>query len=659
MHHQPLARHIQELQRQVASLHRQMSAAHARQASALAALFATIGTALEKLRQIETSQSSQADRSSTHEHLGRTTGNGHVRAALPAVDSQPYVVGLERTAALTESEQARRYQPQIMQIITDNATAGLFMMDAQGRCTFMNPAAEQITGYTFAEIEGQILHDMIHHTHPDGTPYPMAECPIDRALPQNNQMRAHEDVFVRKDGTFFPVSCAASPIIKNGVPVGTVIEVRDITVRKRAEEERTRLFEAEQRAVRKAQQQAQQLRGLTAASIAVNVALSVTDVLQLITEQSRQLIGAHQAVSSLTVNEDWAQAITTISLSDKYAAWHDYHAPTNGSGIYAEVCRTNVPLRLTQAELVAHPAWRGFGAEAHAHPPLRGWLAVPLIGRDGRNMGVLQLSDKYEGDFTPEDESILVQLAQMASVALENARLYTAAQDAIHARNEFLSVASHELNTPITSLRGYAQLLIRQIDKGGEINMERMQRALRSIDQQSTKLVELINQLLDISRIESGRLILKCQPSDVAQLAREIAASLQATTRQHDLIVEAPTPIIATIDPLRLEQVLTNLIGNAIKYSPAGGPVVIGVAQPAPDAIEISVTDRGIGVSPEHRAHIFDRFYQAHGAGHFGGMGLGLFISQQIVTLHGGQMLVEFPPEGGTRFVIKLTAPGS
>lgn len=113
-----------------------------------------------------------------------------------------------------------------------------------------------------------------------------------------------------------------------------------------------------------------------------------------------------------------------------------YDVPPDGSGIYAEACRTNRPIRLTQAELESHPLWRGFGAHAAEHPPLRGWLAAPFVGRDGRNIGLLQLSDKYEDEFTPEDEAILVQLAQMASVAIENARLYREAQEAAREANE-------------------------------------------------------------------------------------------------------------------------------------------------------------------------------------------------------------------------------
>jgi signal transduction histidine kinase len=137
------------------------------------------------------------------------------------------------------------------------------------------------------------------------------------------------------------------------------------------------------------------------------------------TEQARHIIGAHQAVSSLTVDKRSSQTVISVSLSDKYAAWRNYDEVPNGSGIYRLVCEVNRPMRLTQRELEAHPAWRGFGASAAQHPPMRGWLAVPLIGGTGRNLGLIQLSDKYEGDFTEEDAEILGQLARLASVAIE------------------------------------------------------------------------------------------------------------------------------------------------------------------------------------------------------------------------------------------------
>ncbi len=129
-----------------------------------------------------------------------------------------------------------RRSNRLKQTITDNATSALFIMDKNGYCTFMNPAAEEMTGYTFEEISQKPLHYMVHHTRPDGTHYPIEECPLDAALPTNNDLRAHEDVFVRKDGTFFNVTCAARPIMEKGVPRITIIEVRDITDEKQAQQ---------------------------------------------------------------------------------------------------------------------------------------------------------------------------------------------------------------------------------------------------------------------------------------------------------------------------------------------------------------------------------------------------------------------------------------
>src|SRR6476661_4091510 len=125
----------------------------------------------------------------------------------------------------------------LIKTITDNATAALLMMNKSGFCTFMNPAAEQMFGYSFEEISAKPLHYMIHHHRPDGSDYPLEECPLDRALPQNFEMRAHKDLFFRKDGSSFPVLCAASPIFENGEPVSTVIEVRDITEQQKYEAE--------------------------------------------------------------------------------------------------------------------------------------------------------------------------------------------------------------------------------------------------------------------------------------------------------------------------------------------------------------------------------------------------------------------------------------
>ncbi|WP_445526579.1 SpoIIE family protein phosphatase [Streptomyces cyslabdanicus] len=186
--------------------------------------------------------------------------------------------------------------------------------------------------------------------------------------------------------------------------------------------ERDRLYERAAAAAVAEHRRSRQLQDLARASLRINAAPSLEYALQTVTEEARALVGTHQSVTSMTRNLRWAQAINAVSLSDKYSEYRFFDAPPVGEGIYVLVCRDNQPMRMTQEELEAHPAWRGFGAYAPVHPPMRGWLAVPLIATDGRNLGLIQLSDKEDGgEFTPDDEAILVQLAQLASASIEKA----------------------------------------------------------------------------------------------------------------------------------------------------------------------------------------------------------------------------------------------
>lgn len=228
-------------------------------------------------------------------------------------------------------------------------------------------------------------------------------------------------------------------------------------------------------------------------------------------------------------------------------------------------------------------------------------------------------------------------------------------QAAVRTRDEFLSVAAHELKTPVTSLLLAAQLLTRRLSQGTP-RSDDLRQPVSMISQQARKLARMIDQLLDISRLEAGRMALECAPVDLAQLIEETVAGPRLRSGRHQIVVEAPEPVQAIVDPLRIEQVLANLLDNAIKYSPDGGRITVALIPPTGGLVRISVRDPGLGIAPEHRAGIFDRFYQAHSASRQSGMGLGLYISQQIAELHGGRITVEFPPEGGSIFHLHLPA---
>lgn len=285
---------------------------------------------------------------------------------------------------------------------------------------------------------------------------------------------------------------------------------------------------------------------------------------------------------------------------------------------------------------------------------ISGLVAVPLRAW-GRLLGVLVVWREARGHaYTRRDESLLEDLADRAALAIDNARHYYDARNAIRVRDEFLSVAAHELKTPLTSLRATAQLELRRLERDGGLDPARVKRGYQIIDQQSAKLARLTGQLLDVSRLELGKLELETDDVDVASLIRDMVDEARGRAERHCLAYAGPERLDMVADPVRLEQVVANLIDNAIKYSPNGGDIVVEVALVGDDQVRISVTDSGVGIAPEHREHIFDRFYQAHVERHYTGLGLGLYVCREIIERHGGTISAEFPEAGGTQFVVWL-----
>ena len=232
------------------------------------------------------------------------------------------------------------------------------------------------------------------------------------------------------------------------------------------------------------------------------------------------------------------------------------------------------------------------------------------------------------------------------------------AEAGIRLRDEFLGVAAHELRTPLTSLRGYAQLLVSQVERTGTVDPEKLARSLKTIDRQSAKLCELIDQLLDLTRLQSNNLSLERGPLDLAALVRDVTVSLQPLTPGMALVVDAPSSVVVHADRLRLEQVLTNLITNAHRHGGAGGRIEVTVraSERSGGQVSLSVRDYGPGIPAAHRERIFDRFFQAGPESKAGGLGLGLYITRQIVELHGGMIRATCPAPTGTQFTITLPA---
>ncbi|WP_343073612.1 CHASE domain-containing protein [Pyxidicoccus fallax] len=242
--------------------------------------------------------------------------------------------------------------------------------------------------------------------------------------------------------------------------------------------------------------------------------------------------------------------------------------------------------------------------------------------------------------------------AEAASV--EQQRLASEARAAVQVRDDFLGVAAHELRTPLTSLKLQLQLLYRQLRQGVEVDPGRVQRAVDACERQTTRLSQLVDSLLDVSRLASGRLELRLEALELDEVVRELARRFETEAQMAGvrLTVDAPRPIPGRWDRLRLEQVLTNLVANALKYG-QGAPVDLRVRDEGEYA-RVEVEDRGIGIDPEDARRIFDRFERAVSSRHYGGLGLGLFISRQLVEALGGRISVESRPGQGSTFIVLL-----
>jgi signal transduction histidine kinase len=286
----------------------------------------------------------------------------------------------------------------------------------------------------------------------------------------------------------------------------------------------------------------------------------------------------------------------------------------------------------------------------------RAYICVPLTTR-GRTLGAVAfIVTERDRQYAATDIALAEEVAQRAALALDNARLYQDAQDAIAVRDQFLSIAAHELKTPLTSLLGNVQAMERRAQRDGSLP-ERELRAAHIINEQAKRLSKMVAALLDISRLEQGKLTIERAPVDLCALVKRIVEEVQPGLATHmvECVIPDESSIIIDGDELRLEQVLQNLISNAVKYSINGGPVRVRVEQRGNTAC-VAVTDQGMGIPAGDIPRLFERFYRASNTDeqHISGMGIGLYIVKEIVSMHSGSVGVESTEGSGSTFTICL-----
>jgi signal transduction histidine kinase/AmiR/NasT family two-component response regulator len=425
--------------------------------------------------------------------------------------------------------------------------------------------------------------------------------------------------------------------------------------RHRAQREHEQLLR-EQAARAAVEQEQRWSQFLADASAAVSASLSVEATLQAV---ARLAVPERADVAAVHLKDD--QGIRTVAifhvagLEEKF--WKvlgRFPANPELPHGFPEVIRTGKPELLAEITPAILEAVSGNDAETLRE--LRGLdvhaqLCVPLIIRGEPAGAITLLMTESRRRYTEDDLERAMELARRCASAIDNARLYQLAQDAVRSRDEFLSVAAHELRTPLSALMLSLHTVHRTALQQGE---DAMVKKSINLLKQCERLSALVDRLLDVSRITSGKLELRLEHVDLAKLVRETCDTMKEAAERagSPLVVAVPESVTGSWDPLRIAQVVTNLLSNAIKFSSAE-PIEVTLDATDGQAL-LAVRDHGTGIAPERLPFIFERFERGVSVRNYGGLGLGLYVARQIVTAHGGRIEVESAPSEGAVFRVHL-----
>jgi PAS domain S-box-containing protein len=536
--------------------------------------------------------------------------------------------------ALETAERTRRERDEFLNATSD----GVYTIDPRGLILFVNQAAADQLGYTPEEMTGQDGHDLFHHSHPDGSPFPREECPISRAAEAGRAIRVQGEVLWRRDGSSFPVDYASSPVLRGGEVVGAVVRFTDVTDQKRA---------------------ADGLQLLAESGRVLSSSLDVEETLEAI---ARVPVPQLAEMVMVDVIEDGHVRRVAASHADERSATlferaRQYPPRVGDGGPQAQVMRTGRSMLVRNID----DAWIGALDRGPEHAQLvrdlgpRSIIVVPLRSREEVLGTISFVRSPLTPPFDETDLELAEELGLRAALAVENARLYHHARATTRARDDMLGVVSHDLRNPIHTVFMSASFLLELLPENEERKKERAQVAI--IRRAAERANRLIQDLLDITHIESGRLSLLCEPHLASSIVHEALEQAAMQAAERGVILErGPVDEGARVlaDRDRVVQALGNLIGNALKFTPAGGRVTVSVAR-VDDSVGISVADTGPGIAADQVPRLFDRYWQANRADRRG-VGLGLSIVKGIADAHGGQVRVQTEEGAGTTFTLVLPA---
>lgn len=556
------------------------------------------------------------------------------------------------------AEQSLRNSETRIRLLLDSAAEGLYGIGMDGMCMFANPACLRMLGYRHEkDLIGKDMHAAVHHSHPDGSLYPRERCRILAAMALGRSSHGDDEVHWRADGSSFPIEYWSRPIEQDGRRLGAVVAFVDITERK-AGELRLRQDREQQKALREMLEDALRGGDMEQVLSACLERLLAVSWLSLLPRGGIFLTEPDAKTLRLAVSHDLAPEVRSACARVPLGRCH--------CGRAAAECQLQFSHCLDARHEITYP-----GMTEHGH------YSLPLIS-DGNALGVLVLFLPHGFERDPLQEEFLLSVAGIMAgfirrkqtgeslrrlneeledrVESRTTELIAArdeAQRANEAKSEFLSRMSHELRTPLNAILGFGQLL--ELDATGPRQTENVREILHA----GHHLLELINDVLDLARVEAGRLNISREPVPLIALIEECVTMTRPLARPRgicflELGEDCGEHVLA--DRVRLKQVLLNLLSNAVKYNRDQGEVSIACLHDG-DNIEIRISDTGPGLSPEQQTCLFTAFERLDAdKTSIEGTGIGLALSRRLTELMQGEIGVTSKPGQGSTFWVRLPA---
>lgn len=538
------------------------------------------------------------------------------------------------------AEEARQESEAKFRAIFENASDEIVYLDRFGTVIDRNIKGEDVLGFTFEEVIGKKLTELTASIPEEQMAFMKAA--FDRAIQGPPRAGVTELELRHKNGHRVFVEASIGPLRKEGEITGIFVLLRDITERKRAE---ARIL-----------QHNRELAALSAITQAVSQLIDLDEILNTALDKALEMLHIRHGGIAL-MSQDSPRLTLRVFRGYGNELSQIVSRFRTDRGIIAEILQNKRPVFI--GSLVDDPRLQqGVMAEIIRKERLKSAMFVPLEAR-GKILGILGAYTESDRVFLPGEQQILITIGHAISTAIENARLLEEAsraralEETDRLRTAFLASVSHEMRTPMTSIKGLASSLIQPDIQWDE---ETQKDFLHMIDQEADRLMRIVSDILDMSKIEAGAMKLDLMPTTLAQIILQLRSRFDRLPGGHrvDLALPPTLPLVLA-DEVRIGQVITNLIENAASYSPDGAPIAVETCM-AGDEIIVSVRDHGPGIRPEHLEKVFDRFYrlEENVKRRKSGIGLGLAICKGIVEAHGGRIWVESEVGKGSRFSFTL-----